>query len=215
MKFAFNTSLLALAGLAFTAVASAIPTTVTVPSGSGYKNYPLGVMTFSGTIGGHAVQLNGTIQEINTQMVANFPDFNMDALVAANLAKREAEAEAATPANLFTRSKSGMLCWPVPSQDWSLCSVSVIGQGITYLDNFNGLCGVGANSCVRISCSYSSAIYLCNDNDYGITPTCPYMGSYAQDIINDCSHCEGPNDCVTCGQEFDSDNYNIIVRDNC
>ncbi|KUJ23865.1 uncharacterized protein LY89DRAFT_744404 [Mollisia scopiformis] len=204
----FTTSLLTLAGLASLAIASAIPGTAELPS-CGYKNYPTGIMTFKGTIDGHQVQLNGSAQEINTQMTAKFPGFNPDALVAAKFASRDAAV------NLFARNKSPpVLCWPVAGQDWSFCNAATIQDGINYLDNFDGLCGVPGTTCVRISCSYNAAIYLCNDNAYGITPNCAYMASYATDIINDCVFYDDQGNAYVCGQEFDTDGYNIIVRED-
>jgi hypothetical protein len=37
------------------------------------------------------------------------------------------------------------------------------------------------------------------------------MASYAQDIMNDCTIWDGDVE-YACGQEFDTDNYNIVVQ---
>lgn len=109
--------------------------------------------------------------------------------------------------------------------------MSTIEDGIYYLQHVNALCNVGKRSCVRISCSYDAGIYLCNDvtlscffcpthadweqNWYDIAPSCVYIASYAQDLINSCPSrlWNGKRwyDAV-CGQEFDTDNYNVIVH---
>ncbi|KUJ23864.1 uncharacterized protein LY89DRAFT_726918 [Mollisia scopiformis] len=162
-------------------------------------------MTFEGSIGDYKVQLNGSIQEIHAQMKAIYPDFDPDTAIS---------NQTLDIRHLGKRSKmQPPLCYPV--QDWGRAETAPINTGIRYLNQVQALCGVGANSCVRVSCSYRAAIYLCNDNDYGITPTCPYIASYAQDIINSCNyHRPGGNtwDWSVCGQEFDTDNYNVIVR---
>jgi hypothetical protein len=61
---------------------------------------------------------------------------------------------------------TGVICVPVPGQPWYDTSSNVItGQGIPYLDQVTNPCNVGPGpgNCVRVSCSYSAAIYLCND----------------------------------------------------
>jgi len=97
---------------------------------------------------------------------------------------------------------------------FSFASVWRIQQGVSYL-NGQGRCSVNAKTCARVSCSWDSAIYLCNDNDYYIEPACPYIASYAADIINTCQYYYAKRWVVT-GQEFDSDGYNVVVRgDSC
>ncbi|KAE8449436.1 hypothetical protein EG329_008044 [Mollisiaceae sp. DMI_Dod_QoI] len=151
-------------------------------------------MTFSGTIGGHEVQLNGSVQEINAQMKQLHPDFDPDT----------------------TKTDSDHYCWPVAGQNWQRAQTSHIKEGISYLDGFKGLCGVPASTCVRISCSYNAGIYLCNDNNYGITPNCAYIASYAQDIINLCNYQDPSGIQYVSGQEFDTDGYNVCVHsDHC
>jgi hypothetical protein len=93
---------------------------------------------------------------------------------------------------------------------------------IKYLRSLSGRCGVKARSCVRISCSWTDAVWLCNDNDHFIEPSCKYLADYAANIMNACQDVKGQA-CrhSTCsiggythyvnGQQFDSDNYNVIV----
>ncbi|KUJ09226.1 uncharacterized protein LY89DRAFT_598214 [Mollisia scopiformis] len=108
------------------------------------------------------------------------------------------------------------LCIPVPGQDWGNADAGLIQDGINYLSGLQGGCCVGPTSCVRISCSWNSAIFLCNDNGYTICPNCGYLATYASDMINDCSSWNGGDSIIVGGQLFDSDHYNIIVRwDSC
>jgi hypothetical protein len=76
--------------------------------------------------------------------------------------------------------------------------------------------------CARISCSYGAAIWLCNDNTYPIWPSCRYLATYAEDILGTCADMYlapgskgwglfDQRDLRVNGQEFDTDNYNVIV----
>jgi len=196
------------------AIPGALSEGLSSPSGGGLP-HPVVPMVLTGTIGEHEVQLNGSIQEIHAQMKVLYPNFDADALTPAkNLTARNTNLQFRSELEARGGKLPPPLCFPVGNWGWSKASGETIGEGINYLDQVQALCGVSARSCVRISCSWNSAIYLCNDNYYGITPTCPYMASYAQDIINDCTT---PADRVVgdwsvCGQLFDSDGYNIIVR---
>jgi hypothetical protein len=91
---------------------------------------------------------------------------------------------------------------------------------IKYLKSLSGNCGVNARSCARISCSWTDAIWLCNDNDYYIQPSCKYLADYAGNIIGKCQNVQ-QRGCKSCaiggynhyvnGQQFDTDHYNVIV----
>lgn len=87
-----------------------------------------------------------------------------------------------------------------------------IQEGIAYLNALGaGLCGLGPKpACTRVSCSYDSAIYYCNDNSVRIGVACNYLGyGMAQRILDDCATCGG--NCLVSGQIWDQDNYNVIV----
>ncbi|RHZ53257.1 uncharacterized protein CDV56_105933 [Aspergillus thermomutatus] len=124
------------------------------------------------------------------------------------------------------RNKSGVIC-NIPGDKGGRCSTVTIMQGIDYLKGLTGVCGVAAGPrvCARISCSYNAAIWLCNDNAWYIQPSCSYLGTYAEDIVSTCAHVDFNSgtkgwgtqwsDTVN-GQEFDTDNYNVIVGvDSC
>ncbi|KAF8856031.1 hypothetical protein BDZ45DRAFT_804530 [Acephala macrosclerotiorum] len=214
----FATTIMALVGL------SAIPMTLAgvalndVPKGLSVRTgpstpYPLGVMTFTGELGGHQVQLNGSVQEIHAQMKAKYPDFDADALVRA---RKLAARDGGSDVTLAARNKElpGNCC-PCPgNEQWAWADAGRIQEGVDYLNNFNGLCNVGATSCVRISCSWNSGIYLCNDADHAIAPSCVYIASYATDLINHCVIYNPIGQGYVCGQEFDTDRYNVIVHDD-
>ncbi|KAG5760014.1 hypothetical protein H9Q72_011873 [Fusarium xylarioides] len=94
----------------------------------------------------------------------------------------------------------------------------------------NNVCHVGAGprTCTKIACSTSEAIILCNDNGHAILPRCSYLADYIDHIIRACSWTTNSAPCTVkpCapswsrdmvrGQQFDTDNYNVIVAaDTC
>lgn len=128
---------------------------------------------------------------------------------------------------LLTIWKAALLCCPL--QNWNPAVEETIQDEIIWLRHLTVRCGVSARSCVRVSCEWDAAIRLCNDvsnfrflllleyanirgqNDYDIQPACDYIASYALDILNACTHVYN-GVFRACGQEFDSDNYNVIVQ---
>ncbi|KAH8167122.1 hypothetical protein CIB48_g1107 [Xylaria polymorpha] len=92
-------------------------------------------------------------------------------------------------------------------------SVFHIRQGITYLRKIHGNCtnGPGPGNCGRVSCSYGSGIWFCNDNPYPMSVPCSTFGDRAWDIIEKCyAFGNFPTDSVH-GQAFDTARWNIIV----
>jgi len=51
-------------------------------------------------------------------------------------------------------------------------------------------------------------------NNGGIDPQLNYIASYASDIINRCGVAPPFSPALAAGQEFDTDNYNVIVRED-
>ncbi|KAI1180656.1 hypothetical protein F4777DRAFT_573886 [Nemania sp. FL0916] len=95
----------------------------------------------------------------------------------------------------------------------AFASVYHIRQGINYLHKIHGNCtiGPGPGNCSRVSCSYQSGIWFCNDNPYPKSVPCSTFGDRAADIIYDCyAHGHFPIDSVQ-GQAFAPDGWNVIV----
>jgi hypothetical protein len=132
--------------------------------------------------------------------------------------------------------KTGGWCWPVPGQDWDPAFAETIQDGIDFLQSNGLICdvGPGPGNCVRVSCSYNAAIYLCNDvsntfltnvraqlkactqNDYTITPTCTMVGASAYDIYDLCTFGYKGGEDYTSGQVFNNANWNVVIRyDEC
>jgi hypothetical protein len=72
------------------------------------------------------------------------------------------------------------LCMPIAGQTWDVANQLTILSGISYLRNVGIQCntGPGPGNCVRVSCSYDAAIYLCNDANLRIHHI---SGRYADD----------------------------------
>ncbi|KAI1323763.1 hypothetical protein F5Y16DRAFT_424697 [Xylariaceae sp. FL0255] len=87
-----------------------------------------------------------------------------------------------------------------------------IEEGIIYLENIKGTCtnGPGPGNCGRISCSYNSAIYWCNDNPYPFTQDCSRFAAYAAEAEGTCSYNTSKGAYVR-GQAFDSASFNVMV----
>ncbi|KAN0098402.1 hypothetical protein V8E51_014065 [Hyaloscypha variabilis] len=159
--------------------------------------------TFIGYYGEHEYTLNGTVEQVLAQLKELHPEVE--------LKKREVTSRA------VLNKEMPPLCIPIRGWNWVTAYMPDIQAGVVYLDNLNTRINIGPTSCSRISCSWNGAIYLCNDNPYSIQPASPYLASYAQDLINICttgSDDHYPDYKRTGGQEFDTDGYNIIVRED-
>ncbi|KAI3331972.1 hypothetical protein HD806DRAFT_175991 [Xylariaceae sp. AK1471] len=145
-----------------------------------------------------------SLQHIEAQIREIAPDFSWSRTVE----PRARENGNAPGANI--------LCY-VP---WEIDFASVyhITEGIAYLRKIQGNCtnGPGPANCSRVSCSYSSGIWFCNDNAYPMSVPCSTFGDMADDIIQKCyaygqSQFHFPYDEVH-GQNFDSSGgWNVIV----
>ncbi|KAH6681849.1 hypothetical protein B0J14DRAFT_680008 [Halenospora varia] len=178
------------------------------------EGYKIGVMAFVGDINGVPYAFNGTAEQIFEAFKRDHP---LDhAIAMTKLKEREAS-------QLETRNKRDLNCCDTPNGPhgwpWEPAQEARIREGINYLRGLNGVCWVDRIHCTRISCSYDAGIYLCNDNDYPIQPSCTYLASYADDIANACVTYHKFFNGIrryTCGQFFDTDNYNVCVHgDEC
>ncbi|KAI0526015.1 hypothetical protein F5B22DRAFT_642172 [Xylaria bambusicola] len=136
-----------------------------------------------------------SLQHIEAQILEIQPDFTWS---------RDIE-----PAN--SRVEGDIIC----DISWkpSFASVFHIRQGISYLHKIHGDCvnGPGPGNCSRVSCSYNSGIWFCNDNPQPMSVPCSTFGDRAWDIIEKCyAYGDFPNDSVH-GQVFDKDGWNVIV----
>ncbi|PVH69215.1 hypothetical protein DL98DRAFT_626085 [Cadophora sp. DSE1049] len=178
------------------------------------KGYSLAVMHMIGTVGNTPIDHKGTVQEIFAQLAAEHKDFAMPTAQAASQIEARSKLE--------SRSKYGLGCIAVKGQSWDKARKHYIEDGINYLNHVKAWCHAPANSCVRVSCSWRAAIYLCNDNNHEIDTACNYISTFAQDMVDKCTSYNwrrvftsgGYTRWVTGGQEFDTDRFNVVVRDD-
>lgn len=108
---------------------------------------------------GPMLTLNGTIEEVNSQVLQINPDFKI-------AEPSESELAAAYDASTFEKrtdfSGSHYMC---DTRDWQPCYVSRIKNGISHLRGTSGRPknGPGPGNCGRVSCAGRSAIWWCND----------------------------------------------------
>jgi hypothetical protein len=189
------------------------------------------------TPGGELITLNGTIEEVHAELLRLNSNWDEDFLEEpTDLAKRDFDSADLEKRTDFTNSKCN--CFG----PYGLAKSIAINQGITYLRKVKGKprASAGLSRCWRVSCSYDSGIYWCNDvrrwffltpgsfcvawchSDYFFQSKSPKMlnsfGSIAdgaQYIATRCKRGSGVSQ-YTAGNVFHKTNWNVIVReDNC
>ncbi|KAI1320861.1 hypothetical protein F5Y16DRAFT_405454 [Xylariaceae sp. FL0255] len=206
-------STFAFASMAVAAVVEALPEGMSIRR-SLPSNYTLSTITWSLPIveGGPNYTFNGTqvFAQVNQERVRQ----GLEPL----------EDPARNTADIMSSSDDVDLHDRTYTKD--ICKVGLDGageliriqQGITYLRSLSGTCtnGPGPGNCGRISCSWSSAIYWCNDNPTDFTYPCSGFADYAQIICNDCTFRTGKNNKIVWGQAFDDRRFNVLVgSDDC
>ncbi|OTB03231.1 hypothetical protein M426DRAFT_24019 [Hypoxylon sp. CI-4A] len=174
----------------------------------GYKVVDL---TWSGPItdsGPEETFTGASMRDIETKILAAHPDFKFPTVNATSLEE-----------GLAKRDKDHLTCKPgVPGEFW-YAEKRYIDAGIEYLAGKTGKCSIdaGPRTCSRISCSYDSGIYWCNDNPERIEENCLLFSHYAQDIVDECTFTHGGIEQLM-GQEFSTSSWNIMAvwsKDHC
>ncbi|KAF6790352.1 hypothetical protein CMUS01_16276 [Colletotrichum musicola] len=229
-----------LAGLASLSQVSAVPSEPVARRA--FEDYGIEVLEWEiqAFESGPMLTLNGTIEEVNSQVLEINPDFEFNE-------PSESELAALYDASAFEKrtdfSGSHYMC---DTRDWMPCYLSRIKKGIAHLRGTSGRPknGPGPGNCGRVSCAGRSAIWWCNDVSLPpfhlpvfldvlwmlITGTAPSqdrstkeLGAFgsiadgAQYIADRCQLESGLKAKVA-GQVFHKTNWNVIVRydsDNC
>ncbi|KAI0803876.1 hypothetical protein GGR55DRAFT_691468 [Xylaria sp. FL0064] len=158
---------------------------------SGYKIEP---MTWRGVVdkGGSELSFNGTIDEVTQQIQAVKKDFTWEGH------RRDLG--------------TSLICGVGGENSLGPLTPNVEDSG-NKLSKMSGACSVGAGPkvCAVLVCTRNAAVWLCNDNSQSIAPSCSSLASYVADIVGKCGqdYYHGSRYCR--GQEFDSDNFNVIV----
>ncbi|KAG4431436.1 hypothetical protein IFR05_013086 [Cadophora sp. M221] len=189
--------------------------------------YKLGKMGFNGNIAGHEISYNGTIEEILAFAETRYPG------ITKSLAARDdvpLDTTALDSPNLVTRNTEGWYyggpqdgkghrycgndCPLCP--EWSYAFNYRIQEGISYLNKVKGTCNTDGHHCVRISCSWHSAIHLCNDMNEHVELPCNWVSTFANDIVTD-PRCQDPENArwdhdMSNGQQWAGNRaYNVFV----
>ncbi|EPE34816.1 hypothetical protein GLAREA_10511 [Glarea lozoyensis ATCC 20868] len=101
----------------------------------------------------------------------------------------------------------------IDNPDWQ-DTMRVCAEKAAYELSQNKTIKVPARKCVQGACFDEARIYICNDNEYDIEPAGEYLATYANDMVDECTHKKFPLwfPSITAGQAFDTDNYNVVVR---
>ncbi|KAK4221914.1 hypothetical protein QBC38DRAFT_460955 [Podospora fimiseda] len=168
------------------------------------------------TPGGSNVTLTGTVEQVHAKLLEINP--NWDEEFAPIIAKRNAEAMAAEG---ITPKADGVLS----KRDWTVCGDSGYGHdgahtgaietGVAYLRGLSGQAsrGPGPRSCVQVSCSWSSAIWYCNNNSYTKYMPWVHIANAGQVLLDSCKYYTWPNWWVS-GERHHDDGWFAIVAWN-
>ncbi|PHH79507.1 hypothetical protein CDD80_4618 [Ophiocordyceps camponoti-rufipedis] len=161
--------------------------------------------------------LNGTIQEVERKAMELNPRWH-EYYIANSTRQHEQQ-------KMTRRYFSSCTKFPVKSlncknnpQNWRPANVGYIFDGIHWLMGREGIpqSQPGPGTCGRVSCSYSSAIWWCND-DSGPKSLNSFteIARGANCILDSCPHIPGgQHRFYTWGQVFHPDNWNVIVRED-
>ncbi|KAI0379516.1 hypothetical protein F5Y04DRAFT_259889 [Hypomontagnella monticulosa] len=190
------------------AIAAALPADVPAPNSGLPEGYKLVDVTWSGNITADGPEMSFTgssFHDIDSQILKANPDFVWPDVGTNSTSEVMKRGDLGDTGDL-------LFCRPNGVQ---FASSYRIKEGIDYLRGKSGKCHMqaGPRVCTRISCSYKSGIFWCNDNKHDITIDCADWSSYSQDILDKCQ----TNDNQIAGQEFStSDKWNILIgRGNC
>ncbi|KAI0018972.1 hypothetical protein F4780DRAFT_793781 [Xylariomycetidae sp. FL0641] len=160
-------------------------------------------MEFTGPVfaDGPDVTFTGTAEQIFAHILAVNPSYETD------FPGELPDTNATQLESMMAQDQDHVICnvgGDGPAQDWAIL------HGISYIGKLKGNCGAspGPNVCGRISCSYDSGIWWCNDKPESVQYPCDKFASWAQVIA---SSCEDKWDGFIWGQAFSSnDSFNVI-----
>ncbi|KAK4228060.1 hypothetical protein QBC38DRAFT_525034 [Podospora fimiseda] len=147
------------------------------------------------TPGGPKVALNGTVEQVHAQLLEINPNYDVE------FAAVEAGAEDVTAVDSRELQK----------RDWT----ERIIDGIAYLRSLGSRSatnGPGPNNCARVSCSWSSAIWYCNNNSFSKTMGFNHIANAAQVLVNECSYKNTNAVPRTWGERWHDDQWFAIVN---
>lgn len=115
------------------------------------------------------VILNGTIEQVHSQLLEINPDYQTETPEKRSFTQiREDLVAAPTAASASTSIAHSTQIWKLNCGGYDAANTSQIQEGVNYLNGIAGQPrnGPGPNNCGRVSCSYNSAIWWCNDASF-------------------------------------------------
>ncbi|PVH84403.1 hypothetical protein DL98DRAFT_568950 [Cadophora sp. DSE1049] len=176
------------------------------------EGYTAGQIHITGELNGVAINHTGSVQEVFAQLDAEDNSFKL-----ADLAGIQRRTPSVDLEQFAKRYATDLHCLPVDGQTWTGADITAISEGVAYLREGWKMCSVPGRTCGRVSCSWNSAIYICNNKDEAINPTCDLIAAFAKVMADKCRVRRGvfQHD-VTGGQFWDNDNWNVIIHsDRC
>ncbi|KAK6863651.1 hypothetical protein PG995_000179 [Apiospora arundinis] len=123
-------------------------------------------------------------------------------------------ASGPVPTSLQVHDHGGAVC---PSYYDAFAMLNPIRDGIKYVRHKRH-CDVqnrpGYTFCQRMSCSYHSAIFVCNtDQTLPVSPDCNVVAEYAQIVADSCyqASLQGSAPYITQGEVFDALDWHVYV----
>ncbi|KAK4199520.1 hypothetical protein QBC40DRAFT_328686 [Triangularia verruculosa] len=155
------------------------------------------------------VTVTGTIQEAIAQMEASYPGWN-------STFQSKLQDPSSDPSLGLAASGDPDDHTDCKPKQWKYAGVLSISWGVEYLRELTGTAknGPGPGECGRVSCSWQSAIWWCNDNDVSKELQWSQIADGAAYINKNCN----VEASYVKGQAFYKDKWNVIVRydnDNC
>ncbi|POR37794.1 Uncharacterized protein TPAR_01987 [Tolypocladium paradoxum] len=151
---------------------------------------------------GPTLTLNGTIQEMRRQLLEINPSYDTDF-------NHHAAAAAAAVEKRTDFSGAKVLCG---SEKWGVLTVRGYSEGIDYLRNHGGVphMPAGPSACSRVSCSYNTGIWWCNDarEEKALLS----FGSISDGAVYIWTQCGNNSWKQVGGQVFHYTDWNVILR---
>ncbi|CZT42902.1 uncharacterized protein RSE6_02858 [Rhynchosporium secalis] len=165
--------------------------------------FKIAELVITGDINSIKLNHTGHIEKVLFDLGKEFESFNLTAFNNKLLAEIEAREEA---------YRTETTCLPIKGMNWAMAKSIPIAAAIKRLLQGNMLCSVPGRTCVRLACINGSAIWLCNNNEYGISHPCSQFADFAQAIKDIC----GPQgsqqgEKMFGGQAYDSNNWYLLI----
>ncbi|KAI7309610.1 hypothetical protein KC315_g12920 [Hortaea werneckii] len=87
---------------------------------------------------------------------------------------------------------------------------SDISSGLVYLSNIGGCMTLGGKQCSRVSCSYNSGIFACNDNSDTVQAPFSLISDIGGDMFGQCAGFDDGADFTA--QAFTDEGWNVLMK---